>query len=160
MKLVKELSENDQELLWWRSGLENADDAVICLHHGTRLLKNVSVINFTKCCNIFQVHEHGASSKDYDWGTRVKLCNFSEKLSVLRNLTFNFDIIQCKSVLSFCSLSTSFFNSRTTCFFDISNSFSSKLEAAPNWGVNFLFLLPFFVQTLWFLVLGYAVQWC
>jgi len=32
VKLVNELSENDQELVWWRSGLEKADDAVICLH--------------------------------------------------------------------------------------------------------------------------------
>jgi len=36
MKLVKELSKNDHELLWWRSGLEKADDAVIYLHHVTR----------------------------------------------------------------------------------------------------------------------------
>jgi len=31
-KVVKELSKNDQELLWWRSRLEKADDAAICLH--------------------------------------------------------------------------------------------------------------------------------
>ena len=31
-KVVKELSKNDHELLWWRSRLEKADDAAICLH--------------------------------------------------------------------------------------------------------------------------------
>jgi len=43
VKVVKELSKNDQELLCWRSGLKKADDAVICLQHETRLLKNFPI---------------------------------------------------------------------------------------------------------------------
>jgi len=60
MKLVKELSENYHELLWWRSGLEKADDAFAPCNS---MLTNFSMINFMKCCNIFQVDERGASSK-------------------------------------------------------------------------------------------------
>jgi len=44
---------------------KKADDVVICLNHETQLLKKFSTINFIKCCNIFLVHERGASSKPF-----------------------------------------------------------------------------------------------
>ena len=63
MKLVSEFTYEKQELVWWRSGLEKNSDAVICAQHEIQLLKKYSVINFKKCCNIFQMHEVWASAK-------------------------------------------------------------------------------------------------
>ena len=43
--------------------MEKNSDAVICAQNEIQLLKKYSVINFKKCCNIFQMHEVGASAK-------------------------------------------------------------------------------------------------
>ena len=80
MKLVSEFTYEEQELVWWRSGLEKNSDAVICAQHEIQLLKKYSVINFKKCCNIFQMHEVGASAKPLPQSRRTVGLEMAKKL--------------------------------------------------------------------------------
>ena len=75
-----ELTYEEQELVWWRSGLEKNSDAVICAQHEIQLLKKYSVINFKKCCNIFQMHEVGASAKPLPLSRRKVGLEMAKKL--------------------------------------------------------------------------------
>ena len=56
MKSVEELSEEDIELVCWRSGVERTNLTHLCFYHEQKFLKKYSK-DITNCCNPFDVHD-------------------------------------------------------------------------------------------------------